>query len=119
MTNPMAKRSRNAAVIAARLSGKDMGSIVATAMAPKAAPRAYTVAREMGHGGESMVRRVYGHLGQVRHRSESVEYRVEQHVAKLGTVGGAPCTRFWHHHWHHGVDLSTDAVTRYSTTSPP
>jgi integrase len=45
----------------------------------------YTVAREMGHGGESMVRRVYGHLGQVRHRSETVEYRVEQHVTKLGT----------------------------------
>jgi hypothetical protein len=31
-----------------------------------------------------MVRRVYGHLGQVRHRAEVVEYRVEQHVAKLG-----------------------------------
>ena len=45
----------------------------------------FTVAREMGHGGEAMVRRVYGHLGQVRHRSEVVEYRVEQHVAKLGT----------------------------------
>ena len=26
----------------------------------------------------------YGHLGQVRHRSEPVEYRVEQHAAKLG-----------------------------------
>ena len=38
----------------------------------------------MGHGGESMVRRVYGHLGEVRHRAEVVEYRVEQHVAKLG-----------------------------------
>ena len=33
---------------------------------------------------ESMVRRVYGHLGQVRHRADVVEYRVEQHVAKLG-----------------------------------
>jgi len=42
-----------------------------------------TVAREMGHGGEAMVRKVYGHLGQVRHRSEAVEYRIEQHVAKL------------------------------------
>jgi hypothetical protein len=31
-----------------------------------------------------MVRRVYGHLGQVRHRAEAVEYRPEQHVAKLG-----------------------------------
>ncbi len=43
----------------------------------------YTVPREMGHGGEAMVRKVYGHLGQVRHRSEAVEYRVEQHVTKL------------------------------------
>ncbi len=31
-----------------------------------------------------MVRRVYGHLGQVRHRAEAVEYRVEQHLTKLG-----------------------------------
>src|SRR2546426_776466 len=44
----------------------------------------YTVAKELGHGGESMVRRVYGHLGQVRRRAEVVEYRVQQHVAKLG-----------------------------------
>jgi len=48
----------------------------------------YTVAREMGHGGEAMMRRVYGHLGQVRHRSEAVEYRVEQRAAKL--VGPPP-----------------------------
>src|SRR6266852_5153303 len=27
---------------------------------------------------------VYSHLGQVRHRSEVVEYRVKQHAAKLG-----------------------------------
>jgi hypothetical protein len=27
---------------------------------------------------------VYGHLGQVRHRSEAVEYRIEQHATKLG-----------------------------------
>lgn len=38
----------------------------------------------MGHGGERMVRRVYGHLGQSRHRAEAVEYRVEQRLAKLG-----------------------------------
>ena len=44
----------------------------------------YTVAREMGHGGESMVRRVYGQLGQVRDRADVVEYRVEQFAAKLG-----------------------------------
>ena len=43
----------------------------------------YTVGRELGHGGESLVKRVYGHLGQVRHRSEVVEYRVEQHQERL------------------------------------
>jgi integrase len=43
----------------------------------------YTVAKEMGHGGTSLVRRVYGHLGQVRHRSEVMEYRVEQHQEAL------------------------------------
>jgi integrase len=58
---------------AARLQTVDHGAPVST----------YTVAREMGHGGETMVRNVYGHLGQVRHRAEAVEYRVEQHAAKL------------------------------------
>jgi integrase len=59
---------------AARLQTLDQGAPVST----------YTVARELGHGGEAMVRRVYGHLGQVRHRAEVVEYRVEQHAAQLG-----------------------------------
>lgn len=58
---------------AARLQTVDQGAPVSV----------FTVAREMGHGGEAMVRRVYGHLGQVRHRAESVEYRVEQHREKL------------------------------------
>jgi integrase len=44
----------------------------------------FTVARELGHGGDSMVKAVYAHLGQVRHRSEVVEYRAEQHAAALG-----------------------------------
>jgi hypothetical protein len=44
----------------------------------------YTVSRELGHGSEEMVRRVYSHLGSVRHRSEVVEYRVEQHFERLG-----------------------------------
>lgn len=44
----------------------------------------FTVAREMGHGGDSLVKRIYGHLGEVRHRSETVEYRVEQHRDVLG-----------------------------------
>ena len=46
-------------------------------------PELKEVAREMGHGGDSLVRWIYGHLGDVRHRSEHVEYRVEQHAAKL------------------------------------
>lgn len=44
----------------------------------------FTVGREMGHGGTELVRRVYGHLGTIRHRSEVVEYRVEQHRKVLG-----------------------------------
>ena len=51
----------------------------------------YTVARELGHGSEEMVRRVYAHLGKVRHRSEVVEFRLEQHLEalkdRLGLVG--------------------------------
>ncbi|HEX3232640.1 MAG TPA: hypothetical protein VHR41_00480 [Gemmatimonadales bacterium] len=43
----------------------------------------YSVGRELGHGGESLVKRVYGHLGNVRHRSEVVEYRVEQFTKEL------------------------------------
>jgi hypothetical protein len=31
-----------------------------------------------------MVRRAYSHLGQVRHRADVVEYRVEQHFEELG-----------------------------------
>ena len=38
---------------AARLQTLDAGAPVST----------YPVAHEMGHGGEAMVRRVYGHLG--------------------------------------------------------
>ncbi len=58
---------------AARLQTLDRGAPVAT----------YTVAKELGHGGTSLVERVYGHLGQVRHRSKAVEYRVEQHTRAL------------------------------------
>lgn len=57
---------------AARLQTLDHGAPVSV----------YTVAKELGHG-EAMVRRVYGHLGTVHHRSEVVEYRVEQHVERL------------------------------------
>lgn len=44
----------------------------------------YTVSRELGHSSTSMVQSVYAHLGEVRHRSKVVEYRVEQHRKKLG-----------------------------------
>ena len=43
----------------------------------------WTVAKWMGHGGRSLVDRVYGHLGDVRHRSEVVEYRVDQYREAL------------------------------------
>jgi len=43
----------------------------------------FTAAKELGHGGEATVRRVYGHLGQVRHRAEEVEYRIEAFEDKL------------------------------------
>ena len=59
---------------AARLQTLDRGAAVSE----------YTVAKEMGHGGVSLVRKVYGHLGQIRHRSEVVEYRAEQHEDVLG-----------------------------------
>jgi integrase len=44
----------------------------------------YTVAKWLGHGGTALVNRVYGHLGEVRHRAEAMEFRVEQHATKLG-----------------------------------
>jgi hypothetical protein len=44
----------------------------------------YTVSREMGHASQGMLERVYAHLGTIRHRSEVVEYRLEQHQERLG-----------------------------------
>ena len=41
------------------------------------------VRRELGHGGTSLVARVYGHLGEVKHRSECPESRVEDHKEHL------------------------------------
>lgn len=43
----------------------------------------FTVSRELGHGSGAMVEHVYSHLGTMRHRTEVVEYRVEQHREKL------------------------------------
>ncbi len=50
---------------AARLQTLDNGAPVSE----------YTVMREMGHSSPALVRRIYGHLGEVRQRSEVVEYR--------------------------------------------
>ena len=58
---------------AARLQTLDRGAPVSP----------YTVGQELGHGGTAMVQRVYGHLGQVRDRSEVVEYRIESHREAL------------------------------------
>jgi integrase len=43
----------------------------------------FTVSRELGHGSQKMVEDVYSHLGTMRHRTEWVEYRVEQHAKAL------------------------------------
>ena len=59
---------------AARLQTLDHGAPVSV----------YTVARELGHGSTAMVEKVYSHLGTMRHRSEVVEYRIEQHAEALG-----------------------------------
>jgi integrase len=59
---------------AARLQTLDHGAPVSP----------YTVARELGHGSTAMVEKVYSHLGTLRHRSEVVEFRIEQHAATLG-----------------------------------
>jgi len=58
---------------AARLQTLDRGAPVSV----------YTVGKELGHGGDALVKRVYGHLGDVRHRAEVIEYRVEQHKKEL------------------------------------
>jgi integrase len=59
---------------AARLQSLDNGAPIS----------AFTVAKELGHGGLSLVNKVYGHLGEVRHRSEVVEFEVSQHAERLG-----------------------------------
>jgi hypothetical protein len=54
----------------------------------------YTVGRELGHGWESLVKLVYGHLGAVRHRAEVVEYRLEQHQERLADrLAALTCAR--------------------------
>lgn len=60
---------------AARLQTTDHGAPVSP----------FQISRELGHGGTSLVERVYGHLGTVRHRGEVVEFRKEV-VAKIEDV---------------------------------
>lgn len=43
----------------------------------------WTVARELGHKSTNMIEDRYGHLADAPHRSETVEYRVENHQEKL------------------------------------
>ncbi len=50
---------------AARLQTLDVGAPVSP----------YTVGRELGHGGDALVKRVYAHLGQTRYRADVMEYR--------------------------------------------
>jgi integrase len=57
----------------ARLQTLDNGAPVST----------WVVAKEMGHTSSALIDEVYGHLGEVRHRSDVMEYRVEQHEKKL------------------------------------
>ncbi len=45
----------------------------------------FTVMRELGHSSIGLIEKTYGHLLDVRHRSEVVEYR-EAKVLKLGGV---------------------------------
>jgi integrase len=63
---------------AARLQTLDNGAPVSP----------FTVARELGHGGDSMVKAVYGHLGTVRHRSGVVEYLPP--VDSIAGTNGSP-----------------------------
>jgi len=41
------------------------------------------VGRELSHGSEALVKRIYGHFGTVRHRGKVVEYRVQLHKRVL------------------------------------
>jgi integrase len=51
--------------VSARLQSLDNGAPVTT----------LTVAREVGHASETMVKEIYGHVADVRDRTEGVAYR--------------------------------------------
>jgi hypothetical protein len=57
---------------------------------------------------------VYGHLGQVHHRVEVAEYRVERHAAKLGEWLAAPNLSTTTDTT--GLDSQPDRVTRSAVT---
>ena len=58
----------------ARLQTLDRGAPVAR----------WTVEKELGHGSGHMLEAVYGRLGEMRHRSDVVEYRFDQHFERRG-----------------------------------
>ncbi len=68
---------------AARLQTVDRGQPVAV----------YTVAGELGHASDAMVRNVYGRLGQIRYRSEVVEYSTDGLLRDLKVHDGAKAAR--------------------------
>ena len=43
----------------------------------------YQVSREVGHSSEDLARRIYRHVAATPHRSDYVEYQLEQHLEKL------------------------------------
>jgi integrase len=61
---------------AARLQTLDRGAPVSP----------WSVAKEMGHGGRTLVDQVYGHLGTIGNRSEVVEYRPEHLSQSHGEI---------------------------------
>jgi hypothetical protein len=46
-------------------------------------------ASTLGHGGDSLVRRIYGHLGEIRHRSEAA---LQPANRRAWYEDPAPCT---------------------------
>jgi integrase len=53
----------------------------------------WTVEKELGHGSGDMLEKVYGRIGEVRHRSEVVEYRFDQYFDRSGDTWAPKATR--------------------------
>lgn len=60
--------------------------VVRLAIVGEARRSPWTVEKELGHASRDMLEDVYGRLGEMRHRSEAVEFRVEQHFDWDGRV---------------------------------